>query len=88
MSQSQLEDLARIVIHYKDKSKPPRVIKDGLALYTTNNDQDACMEFVGIDSISKLKSLLAAVGHALEFAEQQWSEMEAIEKEVEGHKDR
>lgn len=81
------EDVAKIVIHYHD-NRPAKVIKDGLALYTTNNDQDAMAEFVGIDDISKLKALLSAVGYSLRLAEQQWAEMEAKEKEVKGNQKR
>ena len=81
------QDVSKIVIHYKDK-RSPRVIKDGLALYTTNNDQDAMAEFVGIDNPNKMIALLNAVGHSLKLAHSKWSEMEAKEKESEGHKKR
>lgn len=85
---NQEEEVSKIVIHYKDKKISPKVIKDGLALYTMNNDQDALAEFVGINDIKKIRALLNAVGHSLMFAEKQWSEMEAEEKEREGNKEK
>lgn len=83
-----MEEIDRIVIHYNDKKRKPRVIKDGLALYTTNNDQDAMAEFVGIDDVSKMKALLNAVGHSLALGISKWSEMEAKQKESEGNKEK
>ena len=85
---NQEDAVEKIVIHYKNKNISPRVIKDGLALYTTNNDQDALAEFVGINQIDKIRALLNAVGHSLLLAEAQWSEMEAKEKEREGHQEK
>lgn len=85
---NQEDAVEKIVIHYKNKKISPRVIKDGLALYTTNNDQDALAEFVGINDVSKMRALLNAVGHSLQFGIQQWSEMEAKEKEREGHQEK
>jgi hypothetical protein len=69
----------KIVLHYNDKTT--LVIKEGLVLYTTNNDQDALGEFLNIDSKDKVKALSNALGHALNMAMMNFATMEAKEKE-------
>jgi hypothetical protein len=70
----------KIVIHYKEKGQAPKVIKDGLALYTLNNDQDAEAEFVGIDSREKMVALLNALNISLKMALNNWDKAEEMEK--------
>lgn len=73
------KEVEKIVIHYKSKEKP-HVITDGLALYTLNNDQDAEMQFVGINSKEKIKALLNAIGHSLTLVLNEFDHIEEIEK--------
>lgn len=76
----------KIVIHYKESKAAPKVIKKGLGLYTTNNDQDAQAEFVGIDDPKMLKALCNALIHSLVLAEQSYNDMQAKEREGKEHK--
>jgi len=81
-----MSEVDKIVIHYKDSKEAPRVIKRGLGLYTTNNDQDAQAEFVGVDDKKTIRALCNALIHSLVLAEESLDEVEAMEKEGKKHK--
>lgn len=78
------KEVEKIVIHYKNKEKP-FIITDGLALYTLNNDQDAEMQFVGINSKDKIRALLNAIAHSLTLVYNQFDKIEAMENEQKKH---
>lgn len=75
MAENKIE---KIVIYYESGTQ--REIKDGLAMYTMNNDQDAQAEFVGIDDYKKLNALCNALLHSLQLAQKEWREMEERER--------
>jgi hypothetical protein len=83
---SRSEQLDKIVLHYKDGK--PKVIKEGLVLYTTNNDQDALGEFLNIDDRSKLIALSNALGHTLQLTLSQWDMAEQVEKEGKANREK